>query len=382
TTATYTYDGSGLRVKKVAGSTTMVYVFSGTKVIAEYVNGSLSKEYIYAGAQLLATEEGSTTKYYHPDHLSVRVSTDAAGTVTGERGHYPFGESWYTSGVGDKWQFTSYERDAESGLDYAMFRYDSSRLGRFMTPDPLAGTILNPQSLNRYAYSGNDPVNRTDPLGLFHDWWHDQFAIWFSAEVGAHDIGGGGAGPGFWGLVFGTRDFHFWGYLWWSLPGNQDEIARFSFRYETYRRTGCDPAFPERCQGNGQEIDSKERAGEQACAQELVTKLFAKHIAPLFPGVGIDVNARVGANWKIRFAVTFTRAVHIPTDRFGRRPGLEFYQTGTLSVMEGDVDAWQLDGDVVSGFNHLFRQVLTEFFTGKAEKPCESLAAFDKNNSN
>jgi hypothetical protein len=27
-------------------------------------------------------------------------------------------------------------------LDYAMFRYHNFRLGRFMTPDPLAGSVL------------------------------------------------------------------------------------------------------------------------------------------------------------------------------------------------------------------------------------------------
>jgi hypothetical protein len=31
----YTYDGNGLRVKKVAGNTTTVHAFSGSKVVAE-----------------------------------------------------------------------------------------------------------------------------------------------------------------------------------------------------------------------------------------------------------------------------------------------------------------------------------------------------------
>ncbi len=65
-----------------------------------------------------------------------------------------------------KWKFTYHERDAESGLDYATFRYYASRLGRFMTPDPVAGNIFNPQRLNRYAYVLNDPVNLVDPYGL------------------------------------------------------------------------------------------------------------------------------------------------------------------------------------------------------------------------
>ena len=108
------------------------------------------------------------------DHLSVRLTTDGNGTVVGDQGHYPGvypersrrRESWYSISTTTKWQFTTYERDPESGLDYAVFRYDSSRLGRFMSPDPLAGTIFNPQSLNRYAYVLNDPVNLIDPLGL------------------------------------------------------------------------------------------------------------------------------------------------------------------------------------------------------------------------
>src|SRR2546422_11417504 len=38
--------------------------------------------------------------------------------------------------------------------------------GRWLSPDPLAGDIANPQSLNRYAYVVNNPTNFTDPLGL------------------------------------------------------------------------------------------------------------------------------------------------------------------------------------------------------------------------
>ncbi len=165
TAATYTYSGA-LRVKKVQGGTTTVYVFSGTKVIAEYVNGALSKEYVYSGSTLLATHEGATLKYHHPDHLSTRVETDSAGAVARTFGQFPFGEAWYETGTTSKLKFTSYERDSESGLDYAMFRYDSSRLGRFMSPDPLGGRTTAPQTMNRYAYVGNDPVNLVDPLGL------------------------------------------------------------------------------------------------------------------------------------------------------------------------------------------------------------------------
>jgi len=98
--------------------------------------------------------------------LRLSSSGTVTGTVTRTFGHLPFGETWYETGTAIKWKFTSYERDAESGLDYSIFRYDSSRLGRFMTRDPLAGSAADPQSLNRYSYVGNNPANFIDPLGL------------------------------------------------------------------------------------------------------------------------------------------------------------------------------------------------------------------------
>jgi RHS repeat-associated protein len=139
-------------------------------VIAEYENGAApnapTREYIYSGGALLAKIESGSTAYYHLDHLSDRLMTDSSGSVIGEQGHYPFGESWYENNTTTKWMFTSYERDAESGNDYATFRYNINRLGRFASPDLLAGSAANPQSLNRYAYVRDDPVNLVDPLGL------------------------------------------------------------------------------------------------------------------------------------------------------------------------------------------------------------------------
>ena len=167
---TYTYDGNNLRVKKVAGSTTTVYVFSGSSVIAEYVNGvaptSPTREYVYSGSMLLAKIESGATQYYHSDHLSARLMTDSTGSKIGEQGHFPYGESWYLSNTTTKWQFTSYERDSESGNDYALARLYVSRLGRFSALDPIPGSVTDPQSLDRYAYARNDPVNLFDPSGL------------------------------------------------------------------------------------------------------------------------------------------------------------------------------------------------------------------------
>jgi len=214
----YVFDGNNLRVKRclpncTSPTTSTVYIFSGSKVIAEYDNGagvaSPSREYIYSGAELLATIAGGVSTYHHPDHLSARVSTDSNGNTARTFGHFPFGELWYETGTASKWKFASYERDSESGNDYAMARAYVNRLGRFSSPDPLAGSLLNPQSLNRYSYAQADPIDLMDPLGLdtviYIDVWAPYWPGTFFFGVGAGgpirqplldtpDVSGGGGG--------------------------------------------------------------------------------------------------------------------------------------------------------------------------------------------
>jgi RHS repeat-associated protein len=65
-------------------------------------------------------------------------------------------------------KFTQYERDTETGLDYAQARYYGSSLGRFTTVDPLMASAKTPlpQSWNRYIYCYNNPLRFIDPDGM------------------------------------------------------------------------------------------------------------------------------------------------------------------------------------------------------------------------
>jgi RHS repeat-associated protein len=70
---------------------------------------------------------------------------------------------------------TGKERDAESGNDYFGARYYASTMGRFLSPDWAAAPmpvpfakLNNPQTLNLYAYVGNNPLNGIDPDGGWH----------------------------------------------------------------------------------------------------------------------------------------------------------------------------------------------------------------------
>ncbi|MGH2397284.1 MAG: RHS repeat-associated core domain-containing protein, partial [bacterium] len=97
-------------------------------------------------------------------------STRATETTNGvvSRNYYPFGEEIGTPSLNDAQKFADTYRDSTTGLDYAINRYYSSGIGRFLRVDPYKGSgkTSNPGSWNRYSYVGNDPSNSADPTGL------------------------------------------------------------------------------------------------------------------------------------------------------------------------------------------------------------------------
>jgi RHS repeat-associated protein len=78
------------------------------------------------------------------------------------------------SDVGSR--YTGKERDSESGLDNFGARYDSSSLGRFVSPDnPKFSEKTDPQTWNLYSYVSNNPLARVDLTG---DNWFNINGSW------------------------------------------------------------------------------------------------------------------------------------------------------------------------------------------------------------
>ncbi len=171
TVGQYFYDGDGKRVKKYVPST------GETTVFAYDVAGTLIAEY----SSVNAAPQDAKVSYLTADHLgSPRINTDSNGSVTARHDYMPFGEEIFTaltaqrtSGVGYsadtvRKQFTGYERDSETGLDFAQARMYSNQLGRFMSTDPLffvPDRLFSPQQFNAYVYVGNNPLTSVDPDG-------------------------------------------------------------------------------------------------------------------------------------------------------------------------------------------------------------------------
>jgi RHS repeat-associated protein len=168
--ATYFYDGEGNRVKKISSTETTIFVYDGdSQLVAEYSTVSSSQPKV---------------SYLTADHLgSPRIITDATGKVISRHDYLAFGDE-VTDTVGNvggrsstngystedyiRKQYTGYEKDEESGLDFAQARYYNGKHGRFTSVDPLTASanVKDPQTFNRYSYAMNSPYKFTDPLGL------------------------------------------------------------------------------------------------------------------------------------------------------------------------------------------------------------------------
>ena len=193
----YVYDGDGKRVEKCVAATsttpcptsgtngTLYWTGIGSDTLDESdLSGNPQEEYIFFNGQRIARRDVTSTgatiavHYYFSDHLgSHSVITNAAGTaIEQDIDYYPYGgveHDYATAPVTQRYKFTGKERDTESGLDNFGARYDASSLGRFMSADPLLGSVADPQTLNRYAYVRNNPLNLTDPTGLTIDGSHE-----------------------------------------------------------------------------------------------------------------------------------------------------------------------------------------------------------------
>jgi RHS repeat-associated protein len=87
----------------------------------------------------------------------------------------------------NRFAFTGYEWDPETGLFNAKARYFDPALGRFLSQDSFLGQIDEPPSLHRYFYANANPLRFVDPTGhAAGDFWDPRSYDWkvFGQEFG------------------------------------------------------------------------------------------------------------------------------------------------------------------------------------------------------
>ncbi|OGX37530.1 MAG: hypothetical protein A3C53_04955 [Omnitrophica WOR_2 bacterium RIFCSPHIGHO2_02_FULL_68_15] len=173
----FVYDGDGGRVKQTTAAGTTVYLGESYEK-----TGSTTTKYIFAGSQRIASVSNAPTgqpanpqtRFYHGDHLgSSNVITDGSGALVEHTEHSPFGAihrqeraNGPTGQPANPFQFTGQRLD-QTGLYFYQARYYDPQLGRFLSPDPFVQDPGDPQTLNRYSYVRNNPINLVDPSGNF-----------------------------------------------------------------------------------------------------------------------------------------------------------------------------------------------------------------------
>lgn len=107
-------------------------------------------------------------RHYHLDHLgSTQVITDSTGAISRQVRYQPYGTArrFVAGGAATlgtentRHEFTGYETQHETGLEYAGARFLDPTTGMFLSHDPAE------QFASPYAYGPWDPTNTTDPSG-------------------------------------------------------------------------------------------------------------------------------------------------------------------------------------------------------------------------
>jgi RHS repeat-associated protein len=128
----------------------------------------MKRLFVIIGSLFLLTQVASakTVTYYYADTQgSILATADSAGAITSSPDYRSFGRA--VGGVSEGPAYTSHFDDGDTGLVYMKARFYDPDIGRFLSRDPVAVAAGDLNSVNRFAYVGNNPWSRTDPSGMY-----------------------------------------------------------------------------------------------------------------------------------------------------------------------------------------------------------------------
>ena len=171
-------NSSGTKTTLYVGNTEWITKLDGNKEIKRYLGGTIITLKLNSSDQLT----GKDTHYQYHDHLgSIDVITDHQGNVVQELSFDAWGErrdaiNWtnlnttelvnFDSSITTR-GFTGHEMLDEVGVIHMNGRIYDAKIARFLQADPFIQEPTYTQSLNRYSYVWNNPLNATDPSGYF-----------------------------------------------------------------------------------------------------------------------------------------------------------------------------------------------------------------------
>ena len=170
----YGYDWRGNRIRKSREGVTVRYLVDANHWISHVVaetdgTGVPLAYYTRGGDDLISMERGGAKRWYLVDgHGSVRMLANESGQVTDRWTYDAWGETTSRTGVTENdYQYAGERFDRTMELYQLRARYMDPKTGTFLSLDPHQGNRQDPLSLHKYLYANANPVNNTDPTGLF-----------------------------------------------------------------------------------------------------------------------------------------------------------------------------------------------------------------------
>ncbi|MER8012384.1 RHS repeat-associated core domain-containing protein [Streptomyces sp. NPDC094149] len=172
----YTYDADGNLLVRTGPQETVAYI-GGTQLRTTDGKNVTATRYYTSGGSTVAmrttqgtTETNGKVTYLMADtQASTQLAVDAATGASSRRRYTPFGDERTGSlPTGTDRGFLGKAEDSSTGLSLLGARAYDPHLGRFLSTDPLSAPY-DPQNLSAYSYSDNDPINYSDPTGLYLD---------------------------------------------------------------------------------------------------------------------------------------------------------------------------------------------------------------------
>ena len=167
----------------VVGSANETTHYLGGAEVHRRASGVEVKRYV-GGVLIVQTANGISKNYHWFDHQgSVVAVTNDAGVPVGteaQMAYDAFGLRRETAGndfglsrllnfntqATTRHGYTGHEMVDEVGLIHMNGHMYDPRIARFIQADPMIQDPMNSQSLNRYSYVMNNPLNATDPTGM------------------------------------------------------------------------------------------------------------------------------------------------------------------------------------------------------------------------
>ncbi|WP_185236280.1 chitinase N-terminal domain-containing protein [Teredinibacter franksiae] len=187
-TTSFQYGPSRARFKRVdvgaEGTTSTLYIGGVEKI--KYPDNKIVWKRKVAGVAIETEHVSQQTRelhFLHYDHLgSLSLITDEIGGDVEEHYFDPWGDSRKANRETDTWEdtqpflkaskpitsrgYTDHEMLDEVELVHMNGRIYDAKIARFVQADPIIQDPLRVQSLNRYSYVWNNPLNAVDPSGF------------------------------------------------------------------------------------------------------------------------------------------------------------------------------------------------------------------------